>query len=130
MMPPSEPPALGFERGLGLLRDHAERGRIAHRELREHLAVERDLGLVQAGDQLAVRKPLLARRRVDANDPQLAERALLVLAVAVGVMQRVLDLLLGVLVRGLLEPPVALRLAEYLAALLARVNGAFDPRHQ
>src|SRR5262249_58228021 len=72
---------------------------------------------------------VLAGGRVDADDPELPERPLLGLAVAVGVDERVLDLLLGVAVALALEPPVALRLLEDLAPLLARVNGSLDAWH-
>src|SRR5205085_7787951 len=79
--------------------------------------------------ELVVREPVLPRRSVDADDPEPAEIALLVLAVAVRVMKRVLDLLLRVAIRGLLEPPVALRLGKNFAALLARVDGTLDAWH-
>src|SRR5205823_13461329 len=104
--------ASGFERRFGALCDRTERLRIADGELREHLAVEVDLRLAQPGNELVVRQPVLARGRVDADDPEPPEVPLLVLAVAVGVDERVLDLLLRVAVRGLLQPPVALRLLE------------------
>src|SRR5205823_3238925 len=96
----------------------------------KHLAVKLDLGRLQAGDELVVREAVRAGARVDPHDPEAAELALLVLAVAVGVAERVLDLLLGVRVRALLDPPIALRLLEDLAALLARVNRSLDPWHQ
>src|SRR5207245_11074221 len=92
--------------------------------------VEVDVRLLHPGDELVVGEAVCARPRVDPHDPEAAEGALLVLAVAVRVGERVVDLLLRVAVRGLLEPPVALRLAEDLAALLARVDGTLDARHQ
>src|SRR5919202_1964945 len=119
----------GLERGLGLLRDRAERGRVAYGEVGEHLPVELDVRLPAAGDELVVREAVRARARVDALDPQAAEDALAVLAVPVRVDERVLDLLLRVAVRGLLQPPVAFRLLEDLAALLARVDGTLQARH-
>src|SRR5206468_1989688 len=127
-----EPPqerGLGDERGLRLLGDRAERGGIAHGEVGEHLAIELDVRLPQARDELVVREPLLPRRRVDPDDPEAPEVALPVLPVAVGVDERVLDLLLRALVGLALEPPVALRLLEDLAPLLARVNRSLDARH-
>src|SRR5205814_3880414 len=81
------------------------------------------------GHELVVREPVRPRGRVDPQDPEPPEGALPRLAVAVGVRERVVDLLLGVAVARLLEPPVALRLLEDPAALLARVDGALDPRH-
>ena len=108
----------------------AEGGRIADREVGEHLPVELDLRLAAAGDELVVREPVLARGRVDADDPEAAHRPLPVLAVAVGVDERVLDLLLGARVGLGLEAPVALGLLEDLAPLLARVDGSLDARHR
>src|SRR5207244_10822190 len=91
--------------------------------------VERDPGLAAAGDELVVREPVRPRSRVDAHDPEPAERPLPVLPVSIRVDERVLDLLLGVLVGGLLDPPVALRLLENLAPLLACVDRALHSRH-
>src|SRR5919198_6655059 len=119
----------GLERGLRLRRDRAEGGRVVHGQVGEHLPVERDVRLPQAGDELVVRETVRARRRVDPDDPEPAEGALPVLPVAVGVDERVIDLLLRVAVARLLEPPVALRLLEDLAALLARVDGPLYARH-
>src|SRR5262249_8993549 len=130
-----EPPvgsrsSAGLERGLGLLGHGLEPGRIAHRQVGEHLAVELDLGLLAAGDELAVREPLLPGRRVDADDPERAHRALANLAITVGVDERAVDLLLGAAVAGVLEAPVALGLLEDLAALLARVDRSLDAWHR
>src|SRR3954447_1232008 len=119
----------GAERRLGALGNRPESLRILDGEIGEHLAVERDLGLLQPGDELVVREPVRPRGRVDAHDPESAERALLVLAVAIRVRERVVDLLLRVAVGGLLQPPVALRLAENLAPLLARGDRTLDARH-
>src|SRR5205807_3334660 len=118
------------ERGLRLLGDRAERGRVADREVGEYLPVELDPGLRAAVHELVVREAVRAGRRVDPGDPELPELALPHLPVAVGVDERVLDLLLGVTVVGAFTPPVALRLLEDLAALLVRVDGSLDPRHR
>src|SRR5581483_1156872 len=123
------PRSSGLERGLGLLGHGLEPGGVAHRQVREHLAVELDLRLLAAGHELAVREVVLPRRRVDADDPERAHRALADLPVAVGVDERALDLLLGAAIAGVLETPVALRLLENLAALLACVDGSLDARH-
>src|SRR5207249_9688155 len=74
-------------------------------------------------------EPFLPRGRVDAHDPEPPERPLLVLAVAVGVDERMVELLLGALVARVLQAPVAAGLLEHLAALLACVNRSFDARH-
>src|SRR3954447_20750864 len=117
------------ERRLRLVGDVTERLRILDGEIGEHLAVELDLRLPQSRDELVVREAVRARPRVDAHDPQPPECPLLVLAVAVGVRERMVDLLLRVAVRGLLQPPVALRLTEDLPPLLARGDRTFDSGH-
>src|SRR3954452_5666866 len=117
------------ERRLRLVGDVTERLRILDGEVGEHLAVELDLRLPKSRDELVVREAVRARPRIDAHDPEPPECALLVLAVAVRVRERMVDLLLRIAVRGLLQPPVALRLAEDLAALLARRDRPLDSRH-
>src|SRR5919197_2210740 len=119
----------GLERGLRLRRDRAERGRVVHREVGEHLPVERDVRLPQPGDELVVRETVRPRRCVDPDDPEPAEGPLPVLPVAIRVDERMVDLLLRVAVARLLEPPVALRLLEDLAPLLARVDSPLHARH-
>src|SRR5215217_3588122 len=64
-------------------------GRDGH--VRQHLAVQADLRLRQAGDQLRVRQADRASRRVDADDPQAAEVPLALHAVAAGVVQGALN---------------------------------------
>src|SRR5262249_49622644 len=81
------------------------------------------------GDELVVREPVRPRAGVDPHDPQAAERTLAVLPVAVGVDERVLDLLLRVLVVRALETPVALGLLEHLATLLARADRSLHAGH-
>src|SRR5262249_33010517 len=119
-----------FEGRLRLLGERPECLRVADGELGEHLAIQLDVGLLHPGDELVVREAVGARARVDPHDPEPAERPLLRLAVAVRVGQRVVALLLGVAIGALLQPPVALRLGENLAALLARVDGTLDAGHQ
>src|SRR5581483_6668791 len=109
--------------------DLREGGRIGHREIGQHLAVELDVRLSAAGDELVVGEPFLSRRGVDPDDPEAPEVALPVLPVTVRVDERVLDLLLRPPVGLALEPPVALGLLEDLAPLLAGVDRSFDSRH-
>jgi hypothetical protein len=73
-----------------------------HGKFGENLAVDLDAGLQQSIDQAAVRQVMQTRSRIDAGDPQCAELALLGATVAVGVLARLDDRLLGS--------------AEYLAA--------------
>ncbi len=63
--------------GLGLLGERRERRRLVDGHVGEHLAVERHAGRLEPADQLAVGEAVLARRGVDADDPQPPEVALL-----------------------------------------------------
>src|SRR3954469_17966348 len=95
---------------------------VADGDVGQHLAVELDLRELQAVHELAVRQALLARGGVDALDPQAAELALAVLAVAVRVGARLEQLLLGALVARVLLAAVALGPLKNRPALLARVD--------
>src|ERR687895_2784516 len=117
------------ERGFRLRRDSGERFRVGYREVGQHLAVELDPGLAAAGHELAVGEALAAGARVYAHDPEPPHDALLRLAVAVGVDERALDLLLREAVARVPTPVVAACLFEYLAALLAGVLRTLDARH-
>src|SRR5262249_36697524 len=123
------PSALG-QRGLGLVRDHLERVRIRHGQIGQHLAVELDPCLPAPSHELVVGEAFLPRGGVDADDPEPPEGALARLAVAVRVDERLVDLLLGALVARVLLAPVALRLLEHLAVLLARGNRSLDAWHR
>ena len=71
---------------LGLRDQRGERCGLGDRDIGEHLAVDRDPSLAEAVDKSAVGQAVLAHRGVDALDPERAEVALLVLAVAIGVL--------------------------------------------
>src|ERR1700722_14757940 len=83
------------ESGLGLLGDRSKRRRVVYGDVGEHLAVDLDPGLVQAVDDATVGKSVRPCRRIDARDPQRAEFALVRPPVAVGVLARLDDGLLG-----------------------------------
>src|ERR1700716_2868243 len=102
---------------------------MADAQIPEDLAAQLDAGLAAAVDELVVRQPVLPGSRVDARDPELAEGALLDLAVTVGVDERTLDLLLRIPVVAVLPAPVALRLLEDRTALFLRVDCSLDSRH-
>src|SRR5262249_14943341 len=87
--------ALRRQRGLGLLDDRLEGRWLADREVGQNLAVDRDPGFAEAVDKSAVGEAEAAHRRVEALNPKGAERALAPLAVAEGVLVRLLDRLLG-----------------------------------
>src|SRR3954447_15205106 len=105
----------------GSLGKSAERLRIVHGEIRQHLAVDLDPGLVQAVDELRVAHALAPRGGVDPDDPKAPEVALSVAPVAVGVAARAHDLLVGEAVARMLPSPVAPGLLEDL--LLAALAG-------
>src|SRR3954470_4146030 len=121
--------ASGSRRLPGASRKTSEGLGVANGDVGQHLAVELDLGEAQAVHQLAVAHALLAGGRVDALDPQAAELALAVLAVAVGIRARLEQLLLRPLVARVLLAAVALGPLERRAALLARVDRSLDPAH-
>src|SRR5207237_7023594 len=109
--------------------DRRERFGLVHRDVREHLAVQRDAGEVQRVDELAVGQPLGADRGVDALDPQSAEAPLLHLAVAVGILPGLLDRLAGDADGVLATAVIALRLIEDALVLGAGGYTPFDACH-
>src|SRR3954452_14713105 len=121
--------ASGSRRLPGGLSKTSEGLGVAHGDVGQHLAVELDLGQAQAVHQLAVAHALLAGGGVDPLDPQAAELALAVLAVAVGVGAGLEQLLLGPLVARVLLAAVALGPLERGAGLLARVYRTLDAAH-
>src|SRR5829696_4128216 len=85
---------VGGKRRLGGLDEGREGGGLVHGELGEDATVDLDAREGQALDEAVVREAVLARRRVDALDPEATEVALLLAAVVVGVDEGVGDLLL------------------------------------
>ena len=82
---------------LHLVNNGLESGGVVESEVGEHLAVDLDAGLVDEAHELGVRKILETGSCVDTLDPEGAEVALLVLAVAVSVGKTLLP---GVLSYG------------------------------
>src|SRR5580704_6030009 len=115
--------------GKGLLGhfDQGGEGRLVRdRELGEHPPVDLDSRYPQALDEPVVGHAVGPGRGVDPLDPQPAERALAVLAVAVGIGHRVEQLLLGLAVQaGPLSPVAAGPLQDNLALLV----GVSRPLH-
>src|SRR4051812_36306974 len=118
-----------FESGLGLLRDRRKALRLVHGEVGEHLAIDLDAGLLDAIDETAVAQVELARRRVDALDPQCAEVALLEPATAVGVLAGLDDGLLRRAEYLATRVVVALRLLENFLVACTCSDAAFDSCH-
>src|SRR5450631_3963522 len=130
----SEPPCpfyvvSGTEARFGLFDDLAERGLVEHREVGEDLAIHVDAGLLQARHELAVRDTRLAGARVDAGDPERAEFALPVAAVAIGVLPRLHHRFLGDAVDVLAAAAETLGLVEHLLVARARRDSAFYAWH-
>src|SRR4051812_10376328 len=117
------------EAGLDLPCDLGERRLVHHREIGEDLAVDVDLRALQPGHERAVGHAELAHRGVDARDPQRAEGALLLAAVAVGVLPRLHHRLLGDAVDVLAAAAEPLRLLEDLLVARARRYSTLDPWH-
>ena len=113
----------------GNLDQLSKRLRIVDSHVGEHLAVELDAGPLQTVHEHGVGHAVLAGASVDAGDPELADLALLVAAIAVLVLERMIDLLLGLGVGAGLGTIVALRAAEDGAALLAGVDGTLNTSH-
>src|SRR4029453_14968653 len=107
----------------------AERGRIVHGHVGQHLPGDLDPGLAQAVHEPRIGQAVLARAPPPPGDPQAAELGLAVSSVTVGVLSRVEELFLGHAVALRSRSEVPLRLAEHLTALLLRVDRSFDPCH-
>src|SRR5262249_19750960 len=115
--------------GLGLLDNGRKRRRLVDRQIRQHLAVDRNAGLVEPADEAAVVEAEGPHRCIEPLDPQRAEGALAALAVAEGVLVGLLHRLLGD-ADGVLAPAViALRGLEDLLVLGVPGDAALDACH-
>src|SRR5580698_234057 len=120
---------LGGERGLYLPDDRLERCRLADREIGQHLAVDGDVGLAQAGNEAAVVQPERPHGGVETLDPQRAAGALAPFAVAESVLVCLLHRLLGD-ADGVLAPAeITLGGFENFLVLGMRSDTAFDASH-
>src|SRR5690606_9145703 len=118
-----------IQRFAGLFRDGGKRGWLLYREIRQHFAIDFDAGCSQTADKRAVGHVVLPCRSVDTNDPQPAELALLVLAIAIGVTPSAFDIFLGCLPQLATSTEGTLgRLHDLLLPLQAD-NVRFDARH-
>src|SRR6516165_4708945 len=113
----------------GHLDQRGEGGRVGHRELGEHPAVDVHARDLQALDEPVVGHAVGPGRGVDALDPQPPERSLAVLAVTVGVGHRVEGLLLGLAVQAGPMAPVAAGPLEDDPALLVGVDRPLHACH-
>ena len=91
--------SLRLERLLGDRSELVEALDVLVGHLREHLTIELDTGDLEAVHELGVRDVVHTSGSVDAGDPETTDVALLVATITILVLERVLHLLLGVLVR-------------------------------
>src|SRR5262249_21358416 len=120
---------LSSDRGLRFLDDRLEGRRLADRKVGEHLAVDQQPGLAEPVDEAAVGQAERPHRRVQPLDPERAEGALAALAVAIGVLVRLLHRLLGDANRVLAPAVIALGGLEYLLVLGVAGDAALDACH-
>src|SRR4051812_11794740 len=83
------------QRALGLGDQNAERLGLVDRQIREHLAIDRNLSLAEAVKKSAVGHPVIAHSSFDALDPEGAKFALAPPPVAISVLGGLFDCLLG-----------------------------------
>src|SRR5262249_25414627 len=102
---------------------------VADREVRQDLPVNLDVCLLQALDEPAVGPALTPDGRVDADDPQAAELALALLAVARRVGERVEEGLLRRLDQPRARALPALGVLEESLVAGVRGDAALDSRH-
>src|SRR5581483_5663439 len=115
--------------GGGLIDQGLEGGSVLHGDIGQHLAVHGNARKREAVDKSAVGQPVLAHGGVDALDPQGTEGALAPLAVAIGVLHRLFDRLLGDPDRVLAAAVVALGLLQDLLVLGVGGDAALDACH-
>src|SRR5438552_16157414 len=80
--------------------------------------------------ELRIGHAVLAHRGVDPLDPQPAEIALLVAPIAIGIAQRLLDLLDRDAIGGAAAAAIALGQPQHLSVAGMRRDAAFDPGHR
>src|SRR5579885_810838 len=104
--------------------------RLAHREVRQNLAVELHPGELEPVHELRIGQAVLARSGIDPLDPQAAKVALAVAAVAIGVAQRLLDPFERDAIGGAAAAAIALGELEHLLVARMRGDPALDPGHR
>src|SRR5690606_3364323 len=117
------------ERRLRLVDQRLEGFRLADGEIGEHLAVDLDPGLAEAVDKSAVGHAELAHGGIDALDPQGTEGALARLAVAIGVLLRLLGRRMGGADRILAPAIIALGGLQDLLVPGMGGDAPLDSRH-
>src|SRR5262249_32413237 len=100
------------EAGLDLVDDRCKPWLVENRHVGKHLAIDLDLGLLQACDERRIRQTLVTHRCIDARNPERTEHTLALPAVAIGVLTRLHDRFFGDAEDALPALRVALRLAQ------------------
>src|SRR5690606_31193629 len=126
---PSAPRLLGSERFFGRSGERREPLLVVDGDVGKNLAIDLDLGAPETVHEPAVGQPVCARGRVDPRDPQRAELALALTAVAIRVLAGLDDRLLRDPVNPAPRPVVTLRLVEHLAVAGLRDDASFDSGH-
>jgi hypothetical protein len=121
--------ATGGDSGASHLDQGGKRTGVTNGQIGEHLSVDLDLGGPQPGDKPAVAHAVETRGGVDALNPELAKVTLTGPTVAVGVLERVENLLVGGAIAPALVAEVSLGLLEYGTVVLLAVYGALYPGH-
>src|ERR1019366_2452227 len=106
-----------------------ERGGVGDSEVGEHLAVYDDLGLTQTGDEPAVARAIGPGSGVDSLDPEATEVPLACPTIAVRVLERVHDRLVGGTEGAAPVAVITLSRLEDGATVLLAVDGALHPGH-
>ncbi len=122
-------PLACLQRGFGLFHDLVECARVADRNVGQHFAVETYAGLGKAMDEASVRDPARSRSSIDPLDPETAEVPLAGPAIAVGVLEILLDPLDGCPESVLLATACALSRLQNLAVAAACGHACRDSRH-
>src|SRR6266851_3764921 len=120
---------LGAEFRFRLARELRERGLVDHGQVGEHLAIDLDRSLLQAGHESRVGHAVLAYGRVDARDPESAKLALALLAVTVGILPRLHYRFFGNVENIAAAAAESLGLGDDLLVLGVRGYAAFDSWH-
>src|SRR5690606_25511044 len=115
--------------GLGFFNELGKTRLVEDSDVRQGLAVEVNVGLLQSVHETAVRHAVHARARIDARDPQAAEDALLVATITVGVLARLDHRLLGDAEDLATRVVITLGLAQHLAVARPGDGASLDSCH-
>src|SRR6202453_760954 len=117
------------QRAFRLLDDRGECRGLGDGEVGQNLAVDFDPRRGKAGNKAAIGQPVLAHRCIDALNPQSTKLALTVLAVAIGVLHRLVDRGLGGSDRILAPAKETLGSLQHFLVFGVGGYAPFDARH-